>query len=200
MKIITADQRSPEWFAARLGVPSASQFSCVITPTGKKSTQIDAYLNKMVAAILTGQSEAPEQTDAMQRGIELEAEARGYYELIGGQVEEVGFFIHDDGFGCSPDGLVGADGLLEIKCPLAHTHVEYLRENNLPAKYIPQVQGQLLVTGRQWCDFLSYHPDMKPLLVRVERDEKFITTLHDALKELVANIKETVETIKNEYA
>lgn len=198
MRIVVAEQRSPEWFAARLGVPSASQFGKIITPTGKRSTQADGYLNRLVAEILTGKSDQQEPNEAMARGTELEPEARSYYELIGGTVEEVGFCLHEDGFGCSPDGLVGSQGLLEIKCPLPHTHVEYLRENALPGLYVPQVQGQLLVTGREWCDFLSYHPDMKPLLIRVERDEKFIKTLHEALIELVGQIKDCVTKLRRE--
>lgn len=198
MRIITAEQRSAEWFAARLGVPSASQFGKVVTPTGKRSTQVDGYLNKLVAEILTGKSDQQEPNEAMTRGTELEPEARAYYELIGGPVVETGFVIHDDGFGCSPDGLVGDTGLLEIKCPLAHTHVEYLRENALPGLYVPQVQGQLLVTGREWCDFLSYHPDMKPLLIRVERDEQFIKVLHEALIELVGQINDCVTKLRRE--
>jgi putative phage-type endonuclease len=195
MRVINVEQRSPEWFAARLGVPSASNFGKVITPGGKKSTQVEGYLNRLVADILTGRSEQQEPNEAMQRGTELEPEARAYYELIAGPVEEIGFCIHDDGFGCSPDGVVG-DGLLEIKCPLAHTQVEYLRDGVIPSIYIPQVQGQMLVMGKQWCDFLSYHPDMKPMLVRVERDEKFCATLHEALKELVESIKTNVEAFK----
>jgi putative phage-type endonuclease len=198
MKVITAEQRSPEWFAARLGVPSASQFGKVVTPTGKRSTQVDGYLNKLVAEVLTGKSDQQEANEAMIRGTELEPEARAYYELIGGPVVETGFCIHDDGFGCSPDGLVGDTGLLEIKCPLAHTHVEYLRENALPGLYVPQVQGQLLVTGREWCDFLSYHPDMRPLLIRVERDQKFISILHDALREMVEQINECVANLRKD--
>lgn len=196
MKIINVDQRSPEWYAARLGVPSASNFAKVITPGGKKSTQVESYLNRLVADIVTGKSDQQEPNEAMQRGTELEPEARAYYELIMGPVEEVGFCIHHDGFGCSPDGMVGDEGLLEIKCPLAHTQVEYLRECTIPSIYIPQVQGQLLVTGRKWCDFLSYHPDMKPLLVRVERDEAFIATLHEALKDLVARVKDLSESCR----
>jgi len=196
MRIINVEQRSPEWFAARLGVPSASNFGKIITPGGKRSTQVEGYLNRLVADILTGRSEQQEPSEAMQRGTELEPEARAYYELIAGPVEEVGFCIHDDGFGCSPDGLVGKDGLLEIKCGLAHTHVEWLRDGVIPSIHIPQVQGQLLTTGRLWCDFLAYHPSMKCLLVRVNRDDKYCDLLHEALKELVENIKINVEAFK----
>lgn len=195
MRVIDFPQRSPEWFQARLGVPSASSFGKVITPTGKPSTQVDGYLNKLVAEILTGKTDGQEASEAMQRGTELEPEARSYYELIAGPVEEIGFCIHNDGFGCSPDGLVGDEGLIEIKCPLSHTQVEYLllSDGKIPSIYYPQVQGQLLVMDRKWCDFLSYHPDMKPLLVRVERDEAYISKLHELLVDLVNNIKLDVE-------
>lgn len=193
MRIIKAEQRSPEWFQARLGVPSASSFGKVITPTGKPSMQVDGYRNKLVAEILTGRTDGQEASEAMQRGTDMEPEARSYYELIAGPVQEIGFCIHDDGFGCSPDGLVGDDGLLEIKCPLSHTQVEYLRDGKIPGIYYPQVQGQLLVMGRKWCDFISYHPDMKPLIVRVERDKKFIDTLHGLLIDLVTQVKLDVE-------
>jgi putative phage-type endonuclease len=195
MRIINVPQRSAEWFAARLGVPSASNFGKVITPGGKRSTQVEGYLNRLVADVLTGRSDQQEPSEAMQRGTDLEPEARAYYELIAGPVEEVGFCIHDDGFGCSPDGVVG-DGLLEIKCPLAHTHVEYLRDGVIPSIYIPQIMGQMLVMDKKWCDFLSYHPDMKPLLIRVGRDDKFCATLHEALNELVENIRINVEAFK----
>ena len=193
MKIIDVIQGSPEWIAARLGVPSASNFAKVLTPGGKKSAQADAYVSRLIADILTGQPQSSEPNDAMQRGTSLEPEARAYYELISGHVKQIGFCVHDNGFGCSPDGLVGTDGLLEIKCPLSHTQVEYLRAGVLPSIYIPQVQGQMLVMERGWCDFLSYHPDMKPLLIRVERDEKYIKLLHDALNEIVAEINLGVE-------
>jgi putative phage-type endonuclease len=195
VRVITAEQRTAEWYAARLGVPTASQFGKLLTPTGKRSTQADGYINKLVAEILTGKSDFEEPNAAMARGTELEPEARDYYSLIQ-PVDEIGFCLHDDGFGCSPDGLVGSTGLLEIKCPLPHTHVEYLVENALPGLYVPQVQGQLLVTGREWCDFLSYHPDMRPLLVRVERDQKYISALHEVLLETVDRINKLANQLR----
>jgi len=105
--------------------------------------------------------------------------------------------LHDNvEAGASPDGLIGEDGLLEIKCPLAHTHVGYLREGVLPPKYIPQVQGQLWVTGRQWCDFVSYHPELKIMIVRVERDDSYIFTLAN-LVEMACN---AIELFSEELA
>lgn len=189
MIILQHEQRSPEWYAARLGVPTASNFGRVITPTGKPSAQIDAYRNKLIAELVTGRTEQQEASYAMERGTELESEAREYYSLMR-PVVEVGLCLHEDGFGASPDGLVGDVGLLEIKCPLPHTHVEYLLDDEIPSQYIPQVMGQLLVCEREWCHFLSYHPDMKPLLVKVFRDDKYIATMHDLLKQLVEQVQE----------
>lgn len=198
MRILPHAQRTPEWYAARLGVPSAANFEKIITPGGKASTQITGYTNRLLAEKIMGKPCDPDEPNAaMQRGTELEPEARDYYSLIAGPVVEVGFCLHDDhDFGCSPDGLVGDDGILEIKCPMPWTHVEYLRDQVLPSKYIPQVQGQLLVTGRKWCDFVSFHPDMKPLIVRVEADKAFQAKLLDLLVGMIAEIKSQSEVLK----
>jgi len=183
MKIVTCEQRSPEWFAARLGIPTASMFDRIITPSGKPSSQADGYANLLVAEWLSGQPGGMEPTPWMQRGTDCEPEARAFYEMDRGVgVSEVGFITMDEGqAGCSPDGLVGDDGMLEIKVPAPQTHVEYLLSGELPQKYRPQAQGQLMVAERRWCDFLSYHPDMPPVLVRVERDEAFIGKLNELL-------------------
>lgn len=190
MIVLDLEQGSPEWLAARLGIPTASCFDKLITATGKASTQADAYANKLIAELLTGEQDGIEQTAYMARGNELEPHAAAFYAVHSdADPATVGFVLRDDRrVGCSPDRLVGADGLLEIKCPAPHTHVGYLLDNCLPSKYRAQVQGQMLLTGRDWCDFLSYHPTMPPLLVRVERDDKFIAALSaeiDALLELM---------------
>ena len=99
-------------------------------------------------------------------------------------------------FSCSPDGLVGEDGGLEIKCPLIHTHVEYLLDGKLPTKYVQQVQGSMLISGRKWWDFMSYYPGLKPLVVRVERDEKFIAKLKDELNKFCFELKAIVQKLK----
>jgi len=134
----------------------------------------------------------------MQRGTDLEPLAKEVYELVSGEsVFDIGFCKHDDlEAGCSPDGLVGDNGLLEIKCPMAHTMVGYLRAGNkLPSKYKAQVQGQMWVTHREWCDFMAYHPDMTLLLVRVERDQEFI----DKLESEVIKACETIEKSTHDF-
>ena len=187
MRIIECEQGSPEWLQARLGVPSASSYAKLITTTGRSSAQADAYINQLVAERLTGEPTFFQVTDPMQRGMDLEPLARNAYEMETGNLGiQVGFLRHDTlQAGASPDGLIGENGGLEIKCPSGHTHVEYLRDSVLPTKYFQQVQGCLWISGRDWWDFMSYHPRMEPLIVRVFRDEQFIKALECAVIDAV---------------
>ena len=197
MKILEAEQGTQEWLAARLGRPSASQFHKLVTTKGKPSTSADKYIDTLIAERLMGYSEPLFVTDAMQRGTDLEPEARQTYEFMyNAQVEEVGFILDDSGeFGCSPDGLVG-DGGLEIKCPAGHNHIAWARKKVCPSKHYAQVQGCMWITDRKWWDFMSYHPDMKPFVVRVERDEEFITQLAVQVQAAVDEIISEVENLK----
>lgn len=195
MRCIDCEQGSDEWIAARLGIPSASMYGKIITTQGKWSTQADTYINQLVAEKLTGEQTPFYQNEHMARGTELEPDARKMYEFIKDvEVQEVGFCLHDTlEAGASPDGLIGEDGGLEIKCPAPATHVEYLRGGKLPSKYKQQVMGCLWITGREWWDFMSYHPSMKPLIVRVERDEDYIAELEACVSKAVKLIEENVE-------
>jgi len=199
MRIDQNEQGSPEWLAARLGIPSASMFAKLVTTKGIWSASADAYINQLVAERLTGEREEVFQSHHMLRGTELEPDARDLYSLISdAEVTEVGFCLHDTlSAGCSPDGLIGDDGGLEIKCPAPSTHVEYLRGGVLPSKYKQQVMGCLWITGREWWDFVSYHPTMKPLIVRVERDEEYIAALEKCVTKAVNLIEENVEKFFN---
>ena len=191
MRIIECEQGTPEWLQARLGIPSASSYAKLVTTTGKASAQATAYINQLVAERITGEPTFFQVTDPMQRGMDLEPQARTAYEMeTGNLVIQVGFLMHDTlQAGASPDGLIGQNGGLEIKCPSAHTHVEYLRDGDLPIKYFQQVQGCLWISGRDWWDFMSYHPKMEPLIVRVFRDEEFIKALECAVIEAVQMIE-----------
>lgn len=195
MRCIDCEQGSDEWIYARLGIPSASMYGKIITTQGKWSTQADTYINQLVAEKLTGEQTPFYQNEHMARGTELEPDARKMYEFIKDvEVQEVGFCLHDTlEAGASPDGLISEDGGLEIKCPAPATHVEYLRGGKLPSKYKQQVMGCLWITGREWWDFMSYHPSMKPLIVRVERDEDYIAELEACVSKAVELIEENVE-------
>ena len=180
MIVLDLEQGSEAWHAARLGLPTASNFKKLFTSTGKPSTTADTYFYELLAERLTGKPSSEFTSEWMVRGTELEPEARATYEFIHDvQVEQIGFVYLDDRrhVGCSPDGLIGDEGLIEIKAPKASTHVKYLLAGKLPSDYVPQVQGQLWITGCKFCDFMSYHPDCDPLIVRVERDEDYIAGL-----------------------
>ena len=196
MRISNFEQGSQEWLESRLGRPTASNFSKLITPTGKPSSSADAYINELIAQRITGELPEFYSNAAMERGNELEPAAKTLYELMNDvEVVEVGLCLHDTfECGASPDGLVGNDGGIEIKCPLPHTHVSYLRDGKVPSKYIPQIQGCLWIAEREWWDFMSYNPSMQDLIVRVYRDEAYIKKLADAVTSAVEIIE--TETFK----
>ena len=199
MIILDHEQGTDEWLAARLGKPSASGFGKLITATGKPSTSAVGYINQLIAERFVGQSEPFYVNDHMARGTELEPEAREAYEFITGKtVTEYGFILDDSKeFGCSPDGLVETDGGLEIKCPAATTMVKYLRDpQTLVKAYYQQIQGCLWITDSQWWDAFAYHPEMPHVLVRVERDEEFITKLAVEVEAAVIEIKNQVEQLR----
>ena len=194
-------QGTEEWLKARLGVPSASNFSKVVTTKGQRSTSFMGYVNALIAEKLTGDPTYVKITEPMERGTSLEDEARAMYQLINDtDVRQADFIKHPNmEVGCSPDGLIdvkcdrGLIGGLEIKCPLQGTHVEYLRAGKVPSKYMLQVQGCMFVTGRGYWDFMSYHPKMKPLIVRTYRDDDLINELAVHLQEAVLLIEDGVD-------
>ena len=198
MKILEFEQRSPEWFAIRCGKPSASNFDKIVTMDGKPSKQREKYLYQLAGEKVSGIAEETYQNAAMLRGIELEDEARKLYEAITeNTVSKVGFCLSDcEEYGASPDGIVGEKGLLEIKCPAISTHVCYLLQNKLPSDYFQQTQGQLLVTGKEWVDFVSHYPGIKPLVIRVTRNEEFLSALMSELKSFCKELNEIVIKIK----
>lgn len=199
--MITVDciQGTPEWFAAKCGIPSASNFDKIITTKGEPSKSATKYMYQLAAERVTGRSEESYTNVAMERGKETEAEARNLYEMLHDvKIEQVGFCYPDEARTCgaSPDGLIGKDGLIEIKCPMAFASVGYILEGVLPTDYIQQVQGQLYVTGRKWLDFLSYYPGLRPMIVRVQRDDKFIALLQQVLNNFCAELEKITEKIR----
>lgn len=170
-------QYSPLWWEARRGIPTASQFDKILTPGGKISSQASGYIDELIAdrVCLTPNffTEQP-ITRAMANGTNMEPEARDWYAMAHPErdVQQVGFCVDESGrFGCSPDAMVGEDGVLELKCPMGKTHVGYLRNGELPADYRPQVHGHLIVTGRPWVDFVSYCPGLPAFIIKVTPNE-----------------------------
>jgi len=184
------EQGSDAWLKIRLGIPTTSSFGKIITPSGNKSGQFDKYLTECLTPYIFGRAQEFVKTKPMQRGNDLEPEAVEWYERYTGiKTKEVGFITTDDGtVGCSPDRLVGSNGLLEVKCPMENQHTVNLASGKIDPKYIPQVQGQLMLSGRDWCDWLSYHPDAPASLVRVEPDEDFQEELRRLLTDFTTKL------------
>lgn len=201
MQKLLHDQGTDEWLRARMGIPTASCFKDILTSTGKKASGFDRYANTLAAERLMNKPPESFESEWMKRGTELEPQARSFYEFERGvAVEQVGLCLIDDGSaGASPDGLTETGGL-EIKCPAPHTHVEYLSQGKCPAGYFPQVQGCMWVCERETWDFLSFHPDMPPLLITVERDEKFISLLSELVGQLNEKVTATVRAIQERAA
>ena len=197
MKIINVEQGSQEWLELRRGVVTASRFKDVIAPsTLKVSASSKKYLYELVAEALGAYEEIP-QTLWMQRGNELEDEARKTFEFITGLcVKQVGFVLHDsETIGVSPDGLIGDNSGLEIKCPKASTHIKYLLDGKLPTEYKLQVMGNMWVTERDTWWFMSYHPDLKPFIIEVKRDDEYIAKMSKELLDFATSINEYIEKV-----
>jgi putative phage-type endonuclease len=195
-------QGSEEWLQARVGLVTASRIADVIakTKTGPSMSRA-GYLGELVAERLTGQSaEGGFMNDDMRRGLELEPEARMAYEIRTGRiVEEVGLVLHPTmRAGASPDGLVD-DGLIEIKCPRTHVHIEHLLAGKPPTKYLPQMAWQCVCTGRAWCDFVSFDPKMPEALrlfvVRYTPDAGYLRELEAEVEAFIAEVESKVEQL-----
>ncbi len=183
--ILDVAQGSKAWHAARLGIPTASNFNRIVTGAGYFSAASARYMDDLMEEWRSRERRQFEATFWMQRGLEMEPQARAAYAVqTGHAVAEVGLvYLNAQRLvAASPDGMVGDDGLLEIKCPMPAIHAAHVRGAKLPGPYIPQVQGQLWVSQRKWCDFFSYHPDSaEQLLLRVYRDEPYIEKLRCAV-------------------
>lgn len=201
MKLYNCPQGSEEWHKLRACVPTASEFDALISPTFQKRVgqMPHTYLCKKVAEKWQGgplPSYAP--FGAMEQGKILEEEAIPWYELeYNVTIQRPGFCTTDDGLiGCSPDGLIGDDGGIEIKCPFAETHVKYLLGGLVPNEYMAQVHGSLYVTGRKWWKFVSYRRGFPALVLTIERDEDVMQAFDDVLGEFLEKFDEAMQTMK----
>lgn len=179
-------QGAPEWFAARAGIPTASEFDAVIAKGkgNEPSKTRRSYMLKLAGERITGEVAESYTNAHMERGKAMEAEARDLYAFMRDvSLSQVGFVRHDlMRAGCSPDSFIGDDGMLEVKTKLPHLQLQALIDGVLPPEHKAQVQGGLLVTGRAWCDFMSYWPKLPSLIVRVERDEPYISALREGIE------------------
>ena len=201
-------QGSPEWFLQRLGKCTASRVADVIakTKTGY-STSRENYRIELALERLTGQRQESYTNGAMQWGTDNEPEARLAYEFRHDvTVEQVGFIAHPsiEMSGASPDGLVAADGLVEIKCPNTATHIETLLTGSIPGKYETQMLWQMACTGRAWCDFASFDPrlpeEMRLFVKRFDRDDKRIAEMEEQVREFLFELDTTVRRLSERYS
>lgn len=203
----TLVQGTDAWKAERAGKATASRIADIIakTKTGWGASRAN-YAAQLVAERLTGEVQDSYTNAAMQWGTEKEPEARSAYEFrTDATVEQVGFIQHPKiaMSGASPDGTVGDDGLLEIKCPNTATHIETLLGGAVPAKYVTQMQWQMACTGRKWCDFVSYDPRMPEAMrffcVRLRRDDVTIADLEKMVSDFLKEVSDTVTLLTAKY-
>lgn len=196
------EQRTDEWFKARLGMVTASRVYEVVgkTSSGGYSSSRANYMTDLILEKITGKQVEKFSSQAMEWGTEKENDALNVYGFhSSNNVNLCGFIRHNeiDGAGASPDGLIGEEGLVEIKCPNSATHLKTLLNGKIAKKYILQMQFQMACTGRKWCDFVSYDPrfegNMTIFIKKVDRDDKLIDGLN---KEVLLFINEMDEKIK----
>jgi putative phage-type endonuclease len=200
-------QGSDEWLALRVGKVTASRVADVIakTKTGPSASR-SKYLGELIAERLTGVPAERYTNAAMAWGTDTEPQARIAYEFLNGvNVEQIAFVLHPTigDAGASPDGLVGDNGLVEIKCPETHTHIETLLGGTVPGKYVTQMMWQMACTGRQWCDFCSFDPrlpeSMQFFCQRVHRDEEVIGELEKEVIAFLNEVREKVDQLRKRY-
>ena len=198
------EQRTEEWFAARCGKVTASRMADVTarTKTGYGAARAN-YMAELVCERLTGKGAESFTNAAMQWGIDQEGAARDAYSVKTGElVTEVGFLPHPriPMSGASPDGLVGAEGCVELKCPNTASHIEYLIDREPPQKYFYQMQWQMACAGAQWCDWVSFDPrlpkELQLMIVRIPRDDDAIRMLETEVESFLAELNDKVTKLK----
>lgn len=198
MQIIDCAQNSPEWYAARLGIPTSSMFATVMAKgrDGGDSLTRRKYMDCLAGEVITGLSMETYSNDHMARGKAMEDEARDLYAFMRDTEPQRVGFIRNGSKGCSPDSLIGNDGMVEIKTKLPHLMVELLRKDAFPPEHKAQCQGALWVAEREFIDIAVYWPKFPLFVKRVARDEVYIKTLSDAINQFNAELQETVEMVR----
>src|SRR4051812_13117021 len=201
MQIIDCTQGGEDWFRARMGIPTSSEFSCVMRTKGRgengESKERATYLRKLAGELLTDEPMVSYSNPDMERGKIQEDEARDLYALMKGvDPERVGFIRNGDA-GCSPDSLIDKNGGLEIKCALPHVQIERIEKDQLPPEHKAQVQGTLWLAEREYWDFASYCPRLPLFVIRIYRDEKYIADLAKAVDQFNEELAALVARIRS---
>jgi hypothetical protein len=196
IEIFDFAQYSPEWWAIRMGIPTISEFSSILAKGEGKTRR--KYMLQLAGERITGEPADNFVTAHMERGRIMEAEAREHYMYDVLDVRPVGFIRRKTALGYvggSPDSLVGADGMLEIKTKLPHLQLDVILQNRLPPEHVPQVQGGLWLTGRKWCDFVSYWPNLPLFRIRVTPDLEYHKQLEVSIDAFNKELNEIVKSI-----
>jgi hypothetical protein len=199
MEILTCEQGSEEWIRARIGIPTASEFHTVLAKgrDGGDSKTRRTYMLKLAGELLTGEPMDSFGNVHTERGKELEPDARNLYAFMRDCEPQLVGFIRNGRKGCSPDSLVGNDGMVEIKTKLPHLQVDCLLANRVPPEHRAQCQGALWVAEREWIDFVSYWPTLPLFVVREYRDEEYLAKLAPAVDQFNEELAEMVERIRS---
>lgn len=202
LQIFECEQGSPDWHACRLGIPTASEFSTVLAGKGPRGGETReyktrrTYMLKLAGERITGEPMYSYSNDHMERGKEMESEARDAYAFMtDNEPRRIGFLRRGDA-GASPDSLIGDVGMLEIKTKLAHLQLECILSDELPSEHRAQCQGQLWIAGREWVDFVSYWPGLPLFVKRVFRDEEYISALAAAVRAFNAEMDDLIARVK----
>jgi hypothetical protein len=196
LQIFDCEQGSIEWFACRMGIPTASEAQTIMAQAGPRGGQKElkgrrTYMLKLIGERMTGKPTEHFEDFHTARGRTMEPEARAWYEMVtGSTLQRVGFMRRGD-FGASSDSLVGDDGLLEIKTKLPHLQLECLLDGVVPDEHKAQIQWQIWVADRAWCDFVSYWPGLPGLKVRVARDDIYVAKMAKMAEEFMAELRAT---------
>jgi hypothetical protein len=198
IEVFDFQQNSPEWCAVRCGIVTASMFAAVLASGkgGGESITRKKYLYRLAGEVITGKPEEAYSNGYMQRGHEMEAEARDLYAMLTDvEPRQVGF-IRNGEKGCSPDSLVDQNGMLEIKTKLPSIMIDVLFRDDVPPEHKAQIQGCLWVAEREWLDFVAYYPGMPPFIKRVIRDEPYIARLSEAVDAFNSELQEIVARVR----
>lgn len=202
LQIFDCEQGTPEWFACRMGIPTASEFDSVMAKGrgGSESKTRRTYMFKLAGELITGEPACSFTNEHMERGKAMEDEARSLYCMLqDAETSLIGFMRRGDA-GCSPDSLIGETGMLEIKTKLPHLQIDVLESGEVPSEHRAQCQGQLWISGREWVDFVSYWPALPPFIQRIYRDEKYIEHLAAAVDQFNEELQSLVERVRRRAA
>lgn len=203
LTVFNCQQGTDEWFLARLGIPTASEYGCIVSADGspikgrggKESKTRATYLHKLAGECITRKPMERYNNGWMERGHEVEDQARAWYELVTEtEVKQIGFVRCDERLtGCSPDGLVYDGGLIQIKSMAPHLLIPVLDAGEFPSDHRPQIQGEMWVTGRKWCDAIAFFPGMPAFKQRIHRDDAYCAQLEAAIRDFNAELAALVK-------